>query len=56
MGYLNFYITSHFEGYLICIRLLEQVIVKYPRYRSTWPIEVQEVKASRFLDTRYMKG
>ena len=40
--------------------ILEQVIqfnylVRYLRYRSTWPRGVQEVEAPIFLDTRHMK-
>ena len=32
-----------------------KVKVKWPRYRPAGPRGVQEVKASRFVDTRYMK-
>ena len=37
------------------IGLYVKVKVKYPCYRPTWPRGAQEVKAPRFLDTRYMK-
>ena len=47
--------ASHKLCLLFIISLIFFFLVKYSRYRPTWPRGVQEVKAPRFLDTRHMK-